>query len=133
MTRSNYELAITRQQLLSLQRQLEADLEHFDHWRLTQLGYGNALVDDASIAFDQATQLTLRNNTERQLHRVRQALERVNSGRFGMCECCREPIHPDRLQVIPDAKFCITCQHLQEHSPLGQLRRMPGVDSNARL
>jgi RNA polymerase-binding transcription factor DksA len=34
-----------------------------------------------------------------------QAAEKV----YGICEQCGEPIHPDRLAVLPNTKICIRC------------------------
>lgn len=45
------------------------------------------------------------------------ALQSVEAGEYGKCKRCREPINPERLQAIPDAKYCIRCQELVERSP----------------
>lgn len=45
------------------------------------------------------------------------ALQSVESGEYGKCKRCREDINPERLQAIPDAKYCIRCQELVERSP----------------
>lgn len=40
---------------------------------------------------------------------LEQALSRMNQGRYGICEKCGQPIHPDRLAVLPDVRLCIRC------------------------
>lgn len=45
------------------------------------------------------------------------ALQSVESGEYGKCKRCQEAINPERLQAIPDAKYCIRCQELVERSP----------------
>ncbi|MCP4198225.1 MAG: TraR/DksA family transcriptional regulator [Proteobacteria bacterium] len=110
--------------------QLEADLHHFETWRLSQLGYGNALVDDSGIAFDQATQLTLRHNTERRLSQVKQALRRLEAGHYGICEGCSEFINVERLLAAPHARLCITCQQISERSPLGRMSVQPHTETH---
>lgn len=45
------------------------------------------------------------------------ALQSVEAGEYGKCKRCREDINPERLQAIPDAKYCIRCQELVERSP----------------
>jgi len=40
---------------------------------------------------------------------VEGALRRLNQGKYGICEQCGKPIHPDRLSVLPDATTCIRC------------------------
>lgn len=115
--------AILRRDLEARRRQLELELAHFETWSMSQLGFGHALVDDASVAFDQATQLTLRRNTERLLAQALDALARLEAGAYGLCEDCGQAIDLERLQAVIDARLCLACQRLQERSPLGRMAR----------
>ena len=45
------------------------------------------------------------------------ALQSVEAGEYGKCKRCQVDINPERLQAIPDAKYCIRCQELVERSP----------------
>lgn len=38
------------------------------------------------------------------------ALQRIESGSFGICENCGKQIEVDRLKVNPTAKLCVSCQ-----------------------
>jgi DnaK suppressor protein len=52
-----------------------------------------------------------RNSLEMKLLReVQHALTRVRDGSFGVCQRCEEPISVKRLDAIPWAKYCVTCQ-----------------------
>jgi DnaK suppressor protein len=52
-----------------------------------------------------------RNSLEIKLLReVQQALRRIREGSFGICQRCDEPISAKRLDAIPWAKHCVTCQ-----------------------
>ena len=117
-------------------RQLETDLAHFETWSMNQLGFGHSLVDDASIAFDQATQLTLRQNTEVRLAQVRHALGRLELGMYGICEGCGQLIDPERLLAVLDARLCLNCQRLQGDLPWGDFQQQSSgamtVDRPAR-
>jgi len=42
------------------------------------------------------------------------ALERLDAGRFGICEECLQPIEERRLRVLPFARFCVYCQERAE-------------------
>lgn len=54
-----------------------------------------------------------RNNLENALLReVEGALRRIDEQTYGVCQECREPISPKRLQALPWAKFCVRCQEL---------------------
>jgi len=41
---------------------------------------------------------------------VSEALKRIETGEYGICSECEEPISERRLNAIPWAKFCIKCQ-----------------------
>lgn len=45
------------------------------------------------------------------------AFVKLDEGSYGVCELCGDPIHPDRLEVLPFAMLCVNCQRKRE---LGQ-------------
>ena len=54
-----------------------------------------------------------RNNLEKTLLReVEEALVRVREGAYGICQECEEPISAKRLQALPWAKLCVSCQEM---------------------
>ena len=127
MTASKYPQTKVRRTLEARRRLLEADLAHFEAWSMSRLGFGHALVDDGGASFDQATQLTLRQNTERLLTQVTNALARLEAGAYGICEGCGQAIDAERLQAVIDARLCLGCQRMQERSPLGRITALsPG-------
>jgi DnaK suppressor protein len=46
---------------------------------------------------------------EGELVRVRQALQRLDDGTYGLCQRCGEPIAPARLNAMPHATVCVAC------------------------
>lgn len=44
------------------------------------------------------------------LRQLEEAVERVDDGTYGVCGDCEQPISPKRLEAVPWAKYCITCQ-----------------------
>ena len=78
------------------------------------LGYGNHMADDATEAFEQAKDLALRQNLERLLDQVEDALERFEAGTYGLCEQCGREIDPARLKALPYATLCLSCQQRRE-------------------
>ncbi len=51
------------------------------------------------------------NRLESELLRdLEDALRRLASGDYGVCQGCREPIAAKRLEALPWARFCVTCQ-----------------------
>ncbi len=78
------------------------------------LGYGNHMADDATEVFEQAKDLALRQNLERLLEQVEDALERFEMGTYGLCERCGKEIDPARLKALPYATLCLSCQQRRE-------------------
>jgi DnaK suppressor protein len=54
----------------------------------------------------------------RELEEVREALQRIEDGKFGKCVECGKPIPLGRLEAIPWAKYCVEHQRLHD-SELG--------------
>lgn len=81
-------------------------------------GVGNHLADDASEVFTRERNLALRNNAEDLLAQVDAALQRLDEGTYGMCARCGQPIAAERLEALPYATLCITCQAEVERSRL---------------
>ena len=53
--------------------------------------------------------------------RLRLALKRVSDGEYGVCAECGGAIPPRRLQAVPDAATCVTCQERLERQILRHL------------
>jgi RNA polymerase-binding transcription factor DksA len=50
-----------------------------------------------------------------ELAQVNAAIERLDAGRYGICQDCHEPIAPERLLAQPWAPRCLACQTRHEH------------------
>ena len=50
------------------------------------------------------------NHLEAELAELDAALTRVNSGTYGTCEGCGEPISDARLEALPAARYCVEDQ-----------------------
>lgn len=96
--------------LKSEQTRLEAIVAQMSAEGSESLGYGNHMADDATEAYEQAKELALRQNAERLLGQVNDALERLEEGTYGRCEQCGEEIDPARLKALPYATLCLRCQ-----------------------
>lgn len=38
------------------------------------------------------------------------AFEKIKKGKYGFCEKCDMPIPEARLELIPEARFCVSCE-----------------------
>ena len=45
---------------------------------------------------------------------IETALDLLNSGEYGTCQDCRDPINPKRLEAIPWTTLCIHCREDQD-------------------
>ena len=45
-----------------------------------------------------------------QLNETEAALARVDDHSYGLCCCCSESITPERLEILPAARYCASCQ-----------------------
>ena len=73
-------------------------------------GVGNHLADDATEVFTRERNIALRNNAEDLLAQVEAALHRLDQGVYGICARCGGEIAIERLEALPSATLCITCQ-----------------------
>ena len=53
---------------------------------------------------------------EMTLRNIAVALARIESGEYGLCQSCDEPINPKRLELDPSALLCIACAEQAEKS-----------------
>ena len=47
---------------------------------------------------------------EQRLTDINEALERIEQGRYGYCAKCGKEIPAGRLQLVPEAKYCVDCE-----------------------
>lgn len=70
--------------------------------------------DRASLETDRSHALRLRDRDRRLIGKIRDALERIESGTFGICESCGGRISPARLRARPVTTLCIDCKREAE-------------------
>lgn len=65
--------------------------------------------DEAANIYNKQILLSLNESERIRLQEVDEALDRIASGSYGICEECGEPISLKRLEVRPVAKYCVAC------------------------
>jgi RNA polymerase-binding protein DksA len=68
--------------------------------------------DQAQLTHDESVSLRLNNLDYTQLRLVNEALDRMESGDYGICLRCEEAIPAKRLHALPWARYCVPCQEL---------------------
>lgn len=66
--------------------------------------------DQAQMSHDEFVSLRLNSLDYVQLRLIEEALDRLQSGDYGICLACEEAIPDKRLRALPWARYCVTCQ-----------------------
>jgi DnaK suppressor protein len=84
-------------------------------------------VGDQSLSDNLGEFLHLLSDSKREeILKIDEALDRLNSGRYGRCQECGETIPIERLEVAPYTRFCLDCKKRREEEedrkrgPLGK-------------
>jgi DnaK suppressor protein len=71
-------------------------------------------TDRASLESDRNFELRIRDRERKLIVKIREALERIEAGDFGICESCEDEISAARLRARPVTTLCIECKTEQE-------------------
>ena len=72
------------------------------------------LTADSSEGYFQEFNLELLERDGTTLREIEDALDRLENGRYGMCEECESWIAKDRLKAVPHTRHCIDCKRQLE-------------------
>lgn len=76
--------------------------------------YSLHMADMATDNYDREFSLNIADNEQKIIHRIDDALERMDNNTYGICEVCNKKISKVRLKAVPFAELCIPCQEKQE-------------------
>lgn len=71
-------------------------------------------LDCATFESDRSTALRIRDRESMLIKKIRQSLEDIENGEYGICEDCGMEIAIARLKARPIARRCIKCKTKQE-------------------
>jgi RNA polymerase-binding transcription factor DksA len=72
--------------------------------------YSMHMADQGSDAFEREMNHLLSTTEGRLLVDTVEALRRLYRGEYGSCLSCGKKITRERLQAVPQARLCVTCQ-----------------------
>ena len=109
---SKAKLGQYRKQLLDILQKLGVKIDHMEDsvLRTDSEPSPDETEEFGSDNYHQEFQIGLIENEEEILREVKDAVERVDNGTFGICENCEVPIPLRRLEVLPYARHCVDCQ-----------------------
>jgi len=67
-------------------------------------------TDRASLESDRNFLLRIKDRERKLIMKVKEALDRIDNGTFGICESCGKAISEKRLMVRPITTLCIECK-----------------------
>ena len=71
-------------------------------------------LDRVTVESDRIWTLRIRDRESKLIKKIRQSLEDIENGEYGICEDCGEDISIERLKARPVTSFCISCKTKRE-------------------
>jgi DnaK suppressor protein len=93
--------------LASVRREPDALVTSIRTPDVDEFAVKSAMQDVAAVTLD------LRS---RMLKDIERSLKQLAEGTYGVCEGCGEEISANRLQALPWARYCLTCQELRSRN-----------------
>ena len=86
---------------------------------------------DQAVSF-QGRELAANNlrGSDKLLGKICEALKKLNTHKFGICESCGEPISQKRLDAVPWAALCINCKEMLSPPAIGTSTNHAAVHLN---
>ncbi|MBQ3421044.1 MAG: TraR/DksA C4-type zinc finger protein [Romboutsia sp.] len=79
--------------------------------------YDNHLGDMGTEVFMQDMQNSLITHERGRLYQINKALDKIESGTYGICEICKKNIDEERLDLIPETGLCSSCAKEHDNLP----------------
>jgi len=103
--------SLLEKQLTSIRKTIHQQQEEFVE---KQASVGTSSEDRATELETMEVDSSL-NDSEFQLEKkILHALERIDQGSYGICECCGLEIRNERLEAKPSVSLCLPCQEKHE-------------------
>jgi len=109
---------LTKKQLAELRKLLEQRLEElgdrnrevFSDLTKKEIEVKADELDQANDETNRMLNFRIHDREQKLIRKFRKTLERLDSGDYGYCESCDEPIGFERLKARPVADLCIECK-----------------------
>lgn len=89
-------------------------------------------LDQVQHAEDRELAVRQLESDTRRLRNIRQAIQRIEEGTYGVCLSCDSEISPKRLEAVPWAAYCLQCQNTAEHDATQAAREDQSVKMGMR-
>ena len=72
------------------------------------------MADRATSAYTKEFAYSLSESDRKVLILIEEALSRLDTGTYGTCVHCSQPVQEKRIEAVPWARHCLDCQELQD-------------------
>src|SRR5438128_709102 len=100
--------ATHRAQLESEEARIRSQLEQMGHGGIGLI-FDEGFADSGQVTAERGEVEALAGTLLDTLREVEHALAKFESGEYGLCESCGQPISEARLEAKPAARLCISC------------------------
>jgi DnaK suppressor protein len=69
----------------------------------------DTLDEQAHSVTEYEQEMGVEHSLELRRKEIKETLEKINSGAYGVCSNCQLPIEENRLKAMPVAKYCLNC------------------------
>ncbi|MCC6464446.1 MAG: TraR/DksA C4-type zinc finger protein [Planctomycetes bacterium] len=122
-TPTKAEIEEFREALVARRNQLQGDVKGLEEEAFseeTQHVSTNHLADNSFEQYEQEFNLSMIESETEELKEIARALEKLDSGTFGICESCGINISIERLSAMPYTRICIHCRNRFESEGGGE-------------
>ena len=99
-----------RQLLLDEMKALMSEADKTVHEMADNASHFPDPTDRATQESDRTFELRIRDRERKLGNKIREALERIENGTYGICDKCGREIPIARLNAVPEAVYCVDCQ-----------------------
>ncbi len=103
-----------KQKLLQKQAELTEMVQRTESYGREKDGNIQDIADQAVSSYTKELMFGMSSGDRQVLQLIREALDRIEKGDYGVCANCGKEIQPRRMEAVPWTKLCIQCQDLLE-------------------
>ena len=98
---------MVRAQLQEERDRLQEQLRDLGHGPNANLTFDGGFADTSQVTAERGEMEALAVSLTDRVSEIDDALKKLDTGEYGQCEQCGEPIPEARLEAMPAARFCI--------------------------
>ncbi|MDD5431003.1 MAG: TraR/DksA C4-type zinc finger protein [Candidatus Pacebacteria bacterium] len=73
----------------------------------------DSFEEEADETTEYSNRLGIQQTLKEEMGEVEHALNKIDEGKFGICEKCGKEIEPELLEIDPESRFCKACKKNQ--------------------